>query len=299
MKMKLQQNYLLSGAELCAAEIASLIELAVKLKAERGKKNIALDNQHLALLFAKPSLRTRFSFTVAMGELGGRVVESVTDTRKYETPSDQMQVIQGYCHGLMIRTHSDADIEAMINVAKIPVINGLSELYHPCQTLADLMTIYEVFGKYQGIKVCYIGDGNNILHSLLLMAPKLGIQVNYCCPKGLEPKDVVLKQIENTTLVQAFNSPDEAVVDCDAIYTDVWCSMGFDQQDESLFEGFQVNETLMQKAKQNAIFMHCMPIERGNEVSESLPDSVCSVIFQQSENRLHAQKAVLLSIMGE
>jgi ornithine carbamoyltransferase len=299
-------KHLLTGAELSMCQIKGLLGTARILKQQR-KKNIlqnTLAGLSLALLFDKPSLRTRFSFTIAMRELGGDVIESVESTRKKETPEDYARVLSGYCHGLMVRTHEDIVLERMRKTAEVPIINGLSDLHHPCQILGDLLTLQEVFGNLFGLTLCYIGDGNNILHSLLLLAPQMGVNVHYCCPINRGPNaSILMKSIEstseNTGKICSFSQPKLAVEKSHAVYTDVWASMGFEKTtDEKNFIGFQVNESLMQFARSNAIFMHCLPMERGKEVSESLPDQSCSVIFQQSENRLHIQKALLLFFLA-
>lgn len=298
-----QTPYFLSGAELSASEIENLLELATTLKIERQQHKIsnALFRKQLALLFDKPSLRTRFSFTTAMRELGGNVIESVSYDRKEEDPEDQMRVLQGYCHAVMVRASDDHVLERMKNVATIPVINGLSDLYHPCQTLADLLTIKEKFGTTSDLVLSYVGDGNNVLHSLLLMAPQLGIHVRYCCPAPYGPSHAVIKAASlnlGPGSITCCSSPTAAIQGSDIVYTDVWTSMGFGPKDESLFEEYQINEDAMKKANKNAVFMHCMPMVRGKEVSQDLPDQPCSVIFQQSENRLHVQKALLLTMLS-
>jgi ornithine carbamoyltransferase len=283
--------HLLTGTELSPTEIKVLLKRAAHLKKHRKKTPKVLQGKHLAMLFEKPSLRTRFSFAIAMKELGGSVIESISETRKKETPEEMAGVLSGYCDGVMIRTHSDADLSRMAKASTIPIINALSDDHHPCQILADLLTLQEKFGKLKGLKLAYIGDGNNILNSLLLLAPLVGVDVHYCCPKNRGPK------IKTGT---AHKTPAEAVSGAHAVYTDVWTSMGFENSvDESAFAGFQVNEELMKHAKPNAIFMHCMPIVRGKEVSHTLPDSPQSVIFQQSENRLHVQKALLIFFLGD
>lgn len=297
-------HHFLTGEELNAEETAKILHRAMVLKHNRQLNlfESALSGCHLALLFDKPSLRTRFSFSVAMRELGGDVIESCESTRKKETPEDQALVLSGYCQAIMIRTHEESVIERMSQVAKIPVINGLSNLHHPCQILADLMTLQEVFGALKNLLLCYVGDGNNILHSLLLMAPKMGVTIHYCCPKERQPDPGILQKslwladsnMEQSGKIKSFSSPSDAVKNVDAVYTDVWTSMGFeDSAADHLFDGFQVNENLMKNAKANAIFMHCLPMERGKEVSETLPQSEYSVIYQQSENRLHVQKSLL------
>lgn len=299
--MKAKPQHLHSGLELSTTKITQLITLACEMKQNRNTLSTALQGKHLALIFDKPSLRTRFSFTIAMRELGGSIVETLDATRKQETCEDLMRVVQGYCHALMIRTFDDTILERMQILAEIPVINGLTDLYHPCQILADLMTLIEVFKKPEALTLCYIGDGNNILHSLLLMAPKLGIHIHYCCPEGFGPNAMILKTALSNAkagMITAFQQPTEAAQKCHAIYTDVWESMGYEPRDETHFSGYQVNEALMQQADKNAVFMHCMPMVRGKEVSETLPDSTCSVVFQQSENRLHIQKALLYTLLN-
>lgn len=297
-------KHILTGEELTPDEIEKLLAKAIHLKNLRKTKQFssALAGYHLALLFNKPSLRTRMSFTIGMRELGGDVIESIESTRKVETPEDEAGVLNGYCDVVMVRTHEDAHLARMKKTAKIPIINGLSALHHPCQIFADLMTLYEVFGCLSGLTLTYIGDGNNILHSLLLLAPQMGVNIHYCCPPTRGPDQTILatsmtKLGESTGKISAFSSPHEAAFNAHAVYTDVWTSMGFEDANENLFQGFQVNETLMQHALPNAIFMHCLPMERGKEVSTTLPDQPCSVIYQQSENRLHVQKALLLFLL--
>lgn len=302
----MKTSHFLTGKEYTAQQTMQLLEKADALKKERALGHLKpyLYGQHLALLFEKPSLRTRFSFTIAMRELGGDVIESLRSTRKEEMPKDQARVIAGYCSAIMARVHIDADLQEMAEVSPVPIINGLSDLHHPCQILADMLTLLEVFQKLKGLTIAYIGDGNNILHSLLLMAPSMGMHVHYCCPKTRMPNEDILKRAEavldaSTGSIRVFHTPKEAVQGAHAVYTDVWTSMGFEtMSDEQVFKGFQVNEALMQEAKKDAVFMHCLPMERGKEVSTTLPDQPCSVVFQQSENRLHAQKALLLHLLA-
>lgn len=295
----LQTAHFLTGAELNKEEICNLFTVAEELKRTPRQKH--LHGKHLALLFDKPSLRTRFSFTVAMQDLGGYAIDSLSDTRKYEDPEDQIRVLQGYCDAVLVRTHDHEILQRMQKQAKIPLINGLSHLYHPCQILADLFTAFEVFQKLQGLVITYIGDANNILHSMLLMAPQLGIELRYCCPMQYQPDPEILSKAKSLTSdgkIMSFTCPKQAVLNSDVIYTDVWTSMGCESRDETLFNGYQVNEQLMESAKPHAVFMHCMPMLRGKEVSQHLPDTKCSVIFQQSENRLHVQKALLIGLLN-
>lgn len=291
-------KHLITGDELSKGGINHLLSLAAQLKVEPSLYADALKGKHVAIIFEKPSLRTRFSFAVAVNQLGGQVVESIAQTRKSEEPKDFIRVVQGYCAAMMIRTFDNDALVEMSKYAKIPIINGLTDLFHPCQTLADLLTLKECFQTVEDLTICYMGDGNNVLHSLLVMATKLGITVHYCCPTGHGPKQAALDLIENKEHIKAFNHPEEAVKNCHAVYADVWTSMGFEDNNESDFEGYQVNEALMSQAHPDAVFMHCMPMVRGKEVSEDLPDGPRSVIFQQSENRMHVQKALLISLLN-
>lgn len=298
--MKIKSQHVLTGNELSAQEIITLLDLAREMKKDNSLYREELKNKHVALIFEKPSLRTRFSFTAAVQQLGGQVIESIGQNRKTEEPKDLIRVLQGYCDAVMIRTFSDRFLEEMQQYATIPIINGLTDLFHPCQTLADLLTLKERFARFQNLKISYLGDGNNVLHSLLIMATKLGIEVHYCCPDGHAPNAMALKTLEfngTQNYAKAFRDPKEAVRNCHAVYTDVWTSMGFAAKDESIFSPYQVNEDLMSFAEPDAIFMHCMPMVRGKEVSENLPDQPCSAIFQQSENRLHVQKALLVGLV--
>lgn len=288
--------HLLSGLELSKEAIDRILRLASELKQRPEKFSSLLKDKTLALIFEKPSFRTRLSFARAIQSLGGAVVETVSTTRKSEEPRDLMRVLNGYCDFVMVRTHDEAILEEMASYAKVPLINGLSALRHPCQILADLLTLQEYFGNLGGLNLAYIGDGNNILHSLLELAPQLGINVDYCCPKTKQPNAEILAKSLSLfkERIHSYNRPESAASGAHAVYTDVWTSMGFAQDNEHHFEGFQVNEALMSHARPEAIFMHCMPMERGKEVSLSLPDTAASAIFRQSENRLHVQKALLL-----
>lgn len=291
-------KHLITGDELRKKDIQNLLSLASDLKKEGSPYSKTLEGKHIAICFEKASLRTRFSFTAAINKLGAHVIESVSQTRKNEAPKDFIRVIQGYCNALMIRTFDDGDLVEMKEHATIPIINGLTDTFHPCQSLADLLTLKECFQTLDHLKIAYIGDGNNVLHSLMMMSIKLGIEVHYCCPEGHGPKSFVLDMLEKKELAIAFDNPKDAIKDCDAVYTDVWTSMGFEASDTCIFNGYQVNEKLMSHAKDHAVFMHCMPMERGKEVSVDLPDAACSVIFQQSENRMHVQQALLVSLLN-
>ncbi|KTC80222.1 ornithine carbamoyltransferase [Legionella cherrii] len=290
-------KHFLTGTELSTEELKHVLEKAKALKQTPSFYSQALAHKSLAMIFEKPSFRTRLSFALAIQSMGGIAIESVSNTRKQETPADMARVLNGYANFVMVRTHADEILQEMATYAKVPVINGLSALHHPCQILADLLSLWEQFGSLEGLTVAYIGDGNNILHSLMLLAPQLGITINYCCPASHQPNASIVEQAQDMKpdKIYHFSKPEDAVKNAHAVYTDVWTSMGFeDQENLEAFQGFQVNESLMSYAKPEAVFMHCMPMERGKEVSETLPDSPASIIFTQSENRMHVQKALLL-----
>jgi ornithine carbamoyltransferase len=299
MTKKLSFKNLFSGGEINIQDFETIISIAEDMKLNTPKYQNALANKIIALVFDKPSLRTRFSFSTAIMEMGGQIVESTASNRKNEEPKDFIRVVQNYCNALVIRTYADSDLEQMAMYSTIPIVNALTDLYHPCQTLADLLTLKEVHGKLMGLKIAYIGDANNILYSLLLIADTIGVSINYACPNGHKPPEHILNQLKNKDLFEYFYNPKEAVKNCGAVYTDVWCSMGFEQVSEDVFEGFQVNEKLMYHANKDAVFMHCMPMERGKEVSETLPDADCSVIFKQSLNRKFVQKALLYKLLTD
>jgi ornithine carbamoyltransferase len=290
-------KHVLTGLELSKEDLRTILKLASNLKQNPQDFRSSLANRNLAMIFEKPSFRTRLSFTRAMQSLGGTVVESVSNTRKSEEPRDLIRVLNGYSDFVMVRTHDDRILEEMAAYARIPIINGLSALHHPCQILADLLSLQEHFGNLLDLTLSYIGDGNNVLNSLLLLAPLLGVNIGYCCPEQKKPNAEILAKSESFFLpkIQSYPTPQAAACNAHALYTDVWTSMGFEEQgNEAQFAGFQVNESLMSFAKPGAVFMHCMPMERGKEVSVSLPDTPASLIFTQSENRLHVQKALLL-----
>jgi ornithine carbamoyltransferase len=306
--LKLQSKHFLTGEELSQQELLGLIDFAEELKKERkeGRTRSDFSGKTLVLLFEKPSLRTRVSFAVAMQEAGGSVVECPSSLRKHEEPEDVARVLAGYCHGVMLRTFKHETLEKMAANSPIPIINGLSDSHHPCQVLADLQALKQNFGKLKGLELAYIGDGNNMLHSLLLLAPFVGIHLRYACPQGFEPDAFILKKArkrakEGGGSIQAFADPVLAVRGANAIYTDVWTSMGFEEEEsarEKAFEGYQLNEEIYAHAAPNAAVMHCMPMVRGKEISEVMASHPNSLLFKQSENRMHAQKALLLGLLG-
>jgi ornithine carbamoyltransferase len=305
---KYKTKHFLTGEELSQEELKDTLVLAETLKNERASGDFKkpLLNKHLAMIFEKPSLRTRMSFTVAAHELGGQVIESTTLTAKKEEPEDLVRVLGGYCHAIVVRTHDHLNLERMTSQSPIPVINGLSDTHHPCQILADLQTLRQVYGELKGLEVAYVGDGNNILHSLMLLAPYLGVRLRHACPTGYSPSAFIEKRAktrmkEGGGSITACKDPVQAVKGAHAIYTDTWTSMGFEKEEKArnhAFEGYQVNEELYAHAAKDAVIMHCLPMVRGKEISDAMADHKNSVLFRQSENRLHAQKALLSRLLG-
>ncbi|MBC7753313.1 MAG: ornithine carbamoyltransferase [Moraxellaceae bacterium] len=304
----MKTKHFLTGEELSVVELGDLLDLAITLKKDR--RGQALANKTIGLLFEKPSLRTRVSFTAGVLEMSGNVIEINSVLRKKEKPEHTIKVLQGYLDGLMVRTFEHEILEEMVQFSQIPIINGLSDLHHPCQVLADLMTLKEKYGKLQGLKLAYIGDGNNMLHSLLLLLPPLGIDVHYACPEKFQPDSEIIHRAKSRATpagakIIEFQKPAKAVKDVHAVYTDVWASMGFEKtKDEEAvhlknFEGFQINAELFSHAHKDAIIMHCMPINIDQEISKAMIDHPQAVLFAQSENRLHAQKALMMGLFNE
>ncbi|MFB6364665.1 ornithine carbamoyltransferase [Paenibacillus elgii] len=291
-------------------EIQYLIELAVELKRKQkaGEAYQPLKGKTLGMIFEKSSTRTRVSFEVGMYQLGGHALflsKNDLQIGRGESIHDTAQTLSRYLDGIMIRTFAHRTVIELARAATVPVINGLTDLSHPCQALADYQTIYEKKGRLQGLKVAYIGDGNNMVHSLLMGAAKLGVNFAVATPEGYEPDSEVLRQCKESAAkmgatIYVGADPKEAVADADVIYTDVWASMGFEAEQkerEIAFKNFQVNDELVKYAKKDFLFMHCLPAHRGEEVSEGVIDGPNSVIFDQAENRLHAQKAVMAAIL--
>lgn len=313
--LKLKTKFFFTGEELSETELTQLLDLAIELK--RNPIQSTLKNKTIAIVFEKPSLRTRVSFSVGIQQLGGQVIEITSTQRKKEEPQDTIRVLQGYVDGVMLRTHEHEILETMAEYSKIPIINGLSDLHHPCQILADLQTLQENFQDLRGRKIAYIGDGNNMLHSLLLLAPVMGMQVHYACPNGYQPDSTIVARAQKIITdakvglaasfagIKSFQTPQEAVADVDAIYTDVWTSMGFETNDvekdkarQQAFAGYQVNAKLYALAKPTTLIMHCMPVVIDQEITREMMEHRNSVLFQQSENRLHAQKALLMGMFA-
>ena len=286
-------------------ELHSLLELAGQVKAKPGDFTGELRGNYVSLLFEKPSLRTRLTFELAAKQLGGDVVVSVGMIGEREPVCDIARNLDRWTQCIVARVFSQETIEDLAKWSSVPVINALSDLYHPCQALADMQTVRERFGTCKGTKLAYIGDGNNVAHSLLLTGSRLGMHISVATPKGFEPDSGIVTKArqfakEMGTMVTITHSVDEAVEGAHSVYTDVWASMGQESEAEErkrIFEPYQVNSRLMKAAAKNAIFLHCLPAKRGQEVTDEVMESAQSAIFDQAENRLHAQKALLLMLM--
>ena len=303
----MKQNHLLSIADLSGDEILSLIYNAIELKKTVWTET--LKHKSLAILFEKQSARTRVSFDLAMNQLGGHAIylsQAEVGLGTRESVPDVARVLGRYVDAIAARTYSHQTIEILAEYAGVPVINALSDYEHPCQALADLQTIYEKKGTLKGITLAYIGDGNNIANSLALASALTGMNFRIASPEGYSLTKDVKKQVEKYTLrsgaiITFTSSPEEAVTGADVVYTDVWASMG--QEDEAeerrkIFAHYQIDEKLMALAKDDAIFMHDLPAHRGEEVTDKVIESAQSVVFDQAENRLHAQKALLIKFLG-
>lgn len=291
-------------------ELIYLLDLAVKLKQmqKNGQPFQPLKGKTLGMIFSKSSTRTRVSFEVGMYQLGGTAMflsDKDMQIGRGEPISDTAKVLSRYLDGIMIRTHAHTDVEELAHHASIPIINGLTDQFHPCQALADMLTILEHKGKLQGVKLAYIGDGNNVANSLILAAALLGMDIRVATPAGFEVVPEIVKTTKEYALKnggKALFTTDvkEAVLGADVLYTDVWTSMGFEAENEmrlKAFADYQVNQQLVDLASKDYLFMHCLPAHRGEEVTAEVIDSDNSVVFDQAENRLHAQKAILASVL--
>ena len=300
----------LSVHDISRYEFHELLDLAAEIKKDREKYRKALKNQVLAMIFEKPSLRTRMTFEVGMLELGGTAIylsPSEIQLGKRETVEDVAHNLERWVDGIMIRTFAHDNVVRMAAAAKVPVINALTDLSHPCQAMADFLTLREHKGGLSELKLAWSGDGNNVANSLMLAAAKAGTKMAVAYPKGYEPDPEIVRWAREDGKDTGFellltNDPREAVKGADAVYADVWTSMGQEAEKEErlrTFAPFQVNPALMALAKPGAIFMHCLPAHREEEVTASVMDSPISVVFDQAENRLHAQKAIMLTLMGK
>ena len=301
--MKLETKDLLTGDEISSKEFLELIDFSIKLKEEnktvKGKQ--LLENKTLAMLFEKPSTRTRVSFETGMKQLGGHtIILSLNEMQhsRGESVEDTAKTLSGYVDGIVARVYEHSFIEDLAKHATVPVINGLSNLYHPCQTLADFMTIKEHKKKFKDLKISWVGDGNNVCNSLIFGCSKTQTDIVIATPKGFEPNPEVVKKASENTTIDLTTDPESAVKDADIVMTDTFTSIHTSdpKRTENFLPSFQVNEYLMEKAKNDAIFMHCLPAKRDQEVTSAVIDGSQSVVWDQAENRLHSQKALLSSL---
>jgi len=308
--MMMKKDFLSLG-DLSPDQLHSLLEMAISLKREwsQGGNAPQLDGKTLAMVFQKPSLRTRVSFEMAMAHLGGRALYiSPQEIRLGERESvpDVARVLSRYVDAIMARVYAHADVATLAEWASVPVINGLSDYNHPCQGLADLLTIWEKLGGLKGVRLAYVGDGNNTLHSLLLGGSSAGMNLVVATPEGYEPSDGVVRQAEGIAAqtgatISLVGDPRDAVRAADVVYTDTWTSMG--QEDEAeerrrVFAPYQVNAALLACASPDAGVMHCLPAHRGEEITNEVADGPQSWLFDQAENRMHAQKAILVDLLA-
>ncbi len=298
----------LTVRDLSGEEIQELFRLALDMKKNPKKYWESLKGKALALIFEKPSLRTRTSFDIGVQQLGGfslYLSPNEISLGKRESIHDVAKNLERMVQGIMIRTFAHQIVIDMAKHASIPVINGLTDYSHPCQAMADYLTILEHKGSLKGKKLCYVGDGNNVAHSLMFAGARLGVHVTVACPKGYEPNPQALTDALDDAKatgarIEVVTDPIAGVRDADVIYTDVWASMGQEAEAEArkqIFRPYQVNAKLMAAAKSDAIFMHCLPAHRGDEVTDEVIDSKQSVVFDEAENRLHAQKAIMHELM--
>ncbi|MDO8602448.1 MAG: ornithine carbamoyltransferase [Candidatus Omnitrophota bacterium] len=291
---------LLTIEDLSVSEINEILELAGALKEKRQCFGEPLKGKTLGLIFEKPSNRTRVSFEVGITELGGHAIylgSYEIDLGKRESPKDVAKVLSRYLNGIIARTFSHKTVVELAKYSSIPVINGLTDYQHPCQAMSDLFTIKEKKGLI-GITVAFIGDGNNVLNSLLYICHKMGMRINVACPRGYEPGKDVLKDVAGSAKI--FNAPGDAVKGADVIYTDVWTSMGQEKEYKKrlkAFKGYQINSELMKLANKGAIALHCLPAHRGQEITDEVMDGPQSMVLDQAENRLHVQKAILIKLL--
>ena len=305
------QKHFLSLKDWSRDELELLFEQAFAIKANPDAYSDALAGQSLAMIFQKPSTRTRVSFEVGIYQLGGRALflgQDVIQLNRGETIPDTARVLSRYVQGIMARVFAHQDVLDLARHGSVPVINGLSDLLHPCQALADYFTLRERRGSLQGLKMAYVGDGNNVAHELMFGAVKLGMQCSVGCPKGYEPNPLIFKsavreaQKLGSPIPEVTPDPRQAVSGADVVYTDVWTSMGQEAEAHervAAFQGFAVTPQLMSVAAPEALFMHCLPAHRGEEVAAEVIDGPQSCVFDQAENRLHVQKAVLVTLMGQ
>jgi ornithine carbamoyltransferase len=302
-------NDLLTGTEWDAAPVRDLFALTAEVKARPHRYHKALAGRFLAMIFEKPSLRTRVTFEVGMQSLGGSAVfldHTQTRLGVREAIPDVARSLERWVHGIVARVFEQSALEQLAASAGVPVINALSDRWHPCQALADFFTLEEKFGSLRGFKLAYVGDGNNVCHSLIGTAARVGAHLRVATPRGYEPAADIVADArraarETRAKIELFHSPEEAVSGVHAVYTDVWASMGQEAEAaarQKAFAGFEVTRALMDLAAPDAVFLHCLPAHRGLEVSAEVLESPRSIVYDEAENRLHVQKAILLTLLG-
>jgi ornithine carbamoyltransferase len=292
--------------DLAQDELVALLELTQQVKASPSRFAQSLKGQYLSLLFEKPSLRTRLTFELAIKQLGGDSVVTTGPIGDREPLKDVARNLDRWTNGIVARVFSQQTIDELAHWSTVPVINALSDRFHPCQALADIFTLQERFGDLRGLKLAFVGDGNNVANSLMLSAVRMGMNFSIATPEGYGPDAEIVAQAEALAVISGAqlaitNDPSEAVLDAQAVYTDVWASMGQEHQQKKRladFAQFQVNQQLLAQASDEAVFLHCLPAKRGQEVTDDVIESDQSVVFDQAENRLHVQKALLLMLIG-
>ncbi len=300
---------LLTGTEWSAALVRELYHLAARIKARPDRYRGALGGRFLALIFEKPSLRTRVTFEVGIQSMGGAAVfldHTGTRLGQRESIKDVARSLERWVQGIVARTFEQRAVEELAECAAIPIINALSDRFHPCQALSDFFTLEERFGGVRGLKLAYVGDGNNVCHSLLVAGARVGAHLRVATPAGYEPDAEIVAEArrmarETRGKIELVRSAEEAVAAAQAVYTDVWASMGQEHEAAeraAIFAPYQVNQTLMQLAAPDAVFLHCLPAHRGAEVTDAVMDSPRSIVYDQAENRLHVQKAILLMLLS-
>lgn len=298
-------KHLLKLLDLSGEEIIGILDLADQLKYERkhGIPHRHLEGKSVGLIFQKSSTRTRVSFETGIYQLGGQpLFLSSRDLQigRGEPMQDTARVLSRYLDGIMIRTYEQKEVEDLAKYGTIPIINGLTDFCHPCQVLADLMTIREHYATLEGLKLAYIGDGNNMTNSLIVGCLKTGMKISVACPEGYRPDPVVLDFAKDNPDFELTDAPAQAIRDADVVYTDTWASMGQEDEKEArmkAFAGYQVNAELMKLAKEGAMVQHCLPAYRGQEITEDVFEAHADELFEEAENRLHAQKAVMVALM--
>ena len=304
--IRLAKNNFLSSLDMSTEEVLHVMDLAENFKNKDLKIN--LNNKVLGLIFDKSSTRTRVSFQVAMSRLGGTTIDlnpTTSQIKRGEPIKDTARVLSRYCDVIAIRTFNHSDVEEYANWSTKPVINALTDLEHPCQALADFLTIKEEFFDFKKVVLTFIGDGNNVANSLILCGALLGVEVRIACPKGYEPNSMVVQKAnkiyKNKNLLKITNDPNKAVLGANVLYTDVWSSMGEENHKEEKdkdFYGFTIDSNLVSKADKDAIILHCLPAYRSKEITDEIIESKNSRIFDQAENRMHAQQALLACLLS-